>query len=425
MKQSEGRTVATRDAFAQGECVSDPEVPERLGPFEVESVLGTGAMGYVYRGRHALLDAPVALKVLRPEYAAHPGVRSRFLREGRTLARLRHPNLVQVRDLVEPTATSPGYLVMELLEGETLAQRLDRVGPLSVPEALDFAEQIAAALSEVHGAGVVHRDLKPSNLIVVQDEAGRDVVKLLDFGVAKGLDGTTLGGTRPGVLVGTPSYMAPEQVLGTGVDQRIDIYQFGLVLYEMLAGIHPCREQRLPDVLLWHTTEHAVDLPNHVPAEVKALIADCIAIDADRRPQHVNVIARRLAEAPRVAFATDLPAVRDALVGLEALDEDEDERAQGVQVEAATIVPVARPAFAAIEAPPVPTITTDAWFDMTEVPTARFDVRVPPALAAVEADPSAEARPPRAYARPPRVTEPAEAPSGPKSIPQWATKNPF
>ncbi len=212
----------------------------RLGPYEVLSPLGQGGMGEVWRARDTTLRRDVALKVLPPAVARDADRLSRFRREARVLASFNHPHIGAIYGFHED-GPNPA-LVLELVEGQTLASLL-RLGPLPVREALRIAGQVAEALEAAHERGVVHRDLKPGNVMLRPD----GMVKVLDFGLAKALapdegePGATLPTVtvalgRPGLLIGTPAYMSPEQVRGEAADPRSDIWAFGCVLYEMLVG---------------------------------------------------------------------------------------------------------------------------------------------------------------------------------------------
>ena len=210
---------ATVTVAAAGAC---------LGPYRIESKLGEGGMGEVFRAVDTRLGRAVAIKTTREQFSA------RFEREARAISALNHPNICTLHDV------GPNYLVMELVEGETLAARLKN-GPLPVQTALLYGSQIAAALVEAHGKGIVHRDLKPGNIMI-----GKSGIKVLDFGLARmGQDETV---TASHMIVGTPAYMAPEQREGKPADARSDIYAFGCVLYEMLTGarVGPQRKRIRP-----------------------------------------------------------------------------------------------------------------------------------------------------------------------------------
>jgi serine/threonine protein kinase len=223
-------------------------VGTRLGPYEIISAIGAGGMGEVYKARDTRLDRSVAIKVLPSHVASNPDLRQRFEREARAVAALNHPNICTLHDIGRQDGID--YLVMEYLEGRTLAQRLE-TGPLPLDQALQYAIQVADALDKAHRAGIVHRDLKPGNVMITK--AG---TKLLDFGLAKLRPGSRLQvfGSGPGTvsptamptatapltgqgtILGTLRYMAPEQLEGKDADTRSDIFAFGAVVYEMLTG---------------------------------------------------------------------------------------------------------------------------------------------------------------------------------------------
>ena len=211
----------------------------KLGPYEIASTLGAGGMGEVYRARDTRLGRDVAIKVLPESVAKDADRLLRFEQEARTIAALNHPNILGIFDVGEQGATR--YLVSELLEGETLRQKLE-VGPVSIRRATEYAAQIANGLAAAHAKGVIHRDLKPENIFIVKTGG----VKILDFGLAKAPQAATaaagtletvgITGTTPGMVMGTVGYMSPEQVRGERVDHRTDIFSFGAVLYEMVSG---------------------------------------------------------------------------------------------------------------------------------------------------------------------------------------------
>jgi serine/threonine protein kinase len=213
----------------------EPLAGKQVGPYAVGGLLGRGGMGEVYRARDARLGRDVAIKVLHVTYSGDADRLRRFEQEARAAGMLNHPNVLAVYDV--GTHDGSPFIVSELLEGETLGARL-AAGPLPVREALGYAAQVARGLTAAHAKGIVHRDLKPENLFLTRD--GR--VKILDFGVAKllapdGLDGRAASlRTASGVVVGTAAYMSPEQAQGQRVDQRSDVFSFGSILYEMLAG---------------------------------------------------------------------------------------------------------------------------------------------------------------------------------------------
>ena len=213
-----------------------PTVGSRLGSHEILGLLGAGGMGEVYLAHDTALKRRVAIKVLPSAYASDPDRLARFHREAQAVAALNHPNIAAIYDLEEASGTT--YLVLELIEGDTLADHLRR-GPPPVDEALSIARQILEALEAAHASHICHRDLKPANIKLTAD----GMVKVLDFGIAKFLQRggdsspqTTVEQTSPGAVLGTAGYMSPEQAKGLEADQRSDIFSFGCIFYELLTG---------------------------------------------------------------------------------------------------------------------------------------------------------------------------------------------
>jgi eukaryotic-like serine/threonine-protein kinase len=262
----------------------------RFGPYEIVTPIGAGGMGEVYRARDTRLGRDVAIKVLPAEFASDPERLKRFEREARATASLSHPNILDVHDV--GTFEGIPYLVEELLEGESLKERLER-GVLPVPEGVRIGLEVAKGLAASHGKGIVHRDLKPGNVFLTSD--GR--VKVLDFGLAK-LVGTvplreaeTLtrapsATTEFGSVMGTAAYMAPEQARGMPVDLRTDVFAFGVVLYEMLVGKRPFVGATGTDVVAAILKEEPAPLPVSVPVPVAEVIKKCLAKEPEDRYQH-------------------------------------------------------------------------------------------------------------------------------------------
>jgi serine/threonine protein kinase len=254
----------------------------RLGSHEITALLGRGGMGEVYRARDTKLKRDVAIKILPDEFSRDPERVSRFQREAEVLASLNHPSIAAIYDLQE--ASGSRYLVLELVEGNTLADRLKR-GPLPIEEALIVARSICEALEAAHEKGIVHRDLKPANVKITSD--GK--VKVLDFGLAKvagvsaatSEDSPTNIATQSGVILGTAAYMAPEQVRGREVDKRADIWAFGVLLYELLTGRRLFGSEDIADTLAKVLKEQP-DLSD-APLEVRPLLAKCLEKDPKRR----------------------------------------------------------------------------------------------------------------------------------------------
>src|SRR5580704_15736387 len=253
---------------------------KRLGPYEILSALGAGGMGEVYLARDSRLGREVAVKVLPAAFAHDPERLSRFQREAKTLASLNHPNIAAIYGLEENGGTS--YLVMELVPGDTLADRIKRDGAFPVVEALGIAKQMAEALEAAHEKGIVHRDLKPANVKITPD--GR--VKVLDFGLAKAFEGDsssqdianspTMSGaaTMQGVILGTAANMSPEQARGKSVDRRADIWAFGVVLYEMLTGQQLFNGETVSDTLA-AVLRHEPDY-SRIPGRMQRLLRWCL-----------------------------------------------------------------------------------------------------------------------------------------------------
>jgi serine/threonine protein kinase len=284
------------------------DVPQFIaGRFRLECEIGTGGMGTVYRATHLGLERPVAVKIIKQEFAADRDVSDRFLREARTMARLRHPHAAMIFD----AGTLPDgrhFIIMEFVEGTTLSQELVRQQKFSAEQAVKIAVQICEVLEEAHQLGIIHRDLKPSNIML--NDRG---VRVLDFGVAKVLvsaDTTaTHATTGSGQIVGTPRYMSPEQCLGQRVGARSDLYSLGVVLYEMLAGRPPFVDALPSAVLVKQATAPAPPLPQMRPDLPKQLVLAVHALLAKRpedRPRNAAA-ARVLLERSLVRRERDFP----------------------------------------------------------------------------------------------------------------------
>ena len=269
-------------------------VGKTLGHYEILEPLGAGGMGEVYRARDTKLDRDVAIKVLPEDFASDPDRLARFEREAKLLASLNHANIAAIYGLEDEG--DQRFIVMEVVEGETLAERLASSGRIEVEEALEIARQIAEALEAAHENGVIHRDLKPANVIVTPD--GK--VKVLDFGLAKAYEAdgspseispglshspTMAAATRTGVILGTAAYMSPEQARGKPVDKRGDIFAFGAVLYEMLTASAAFGGETVTDVLASVVKDDPdwASLPSATPVTVRSLLRRCLRKDPARR----------------------------------------------------------------------------------------------------------------------------------------------
>lgn len=290
----------------------------RIGPYEVQSRIGAGGMGEVYKARDTRLGRMVAIKVLLPSAVAAGGSsHERFEREARTVAALAHPHICTLHDVGTVSAGEPDsgelqYLVMEYLDGETLAERLAR-GPLAIDDALAYARQIASALDRAHRAGIVHRDLKPRNIMVTSSGA-----KLLDFGLAKASASVvetrapdqSSALTAPGAILGTLHYMAPEQLEGREADARTDVFGFGCVLYEMLSGRKAFQARSSASLLTAIMVSDPPPLSGQrpgAPPAVDAIVTRCLRKNPDERWQSAAELHDALA---RVAPAAAWPRHR-------------------------------------------------------------------------------------------------------------------
>ena len=219
------------------------------GRYVVKESLGEGGMGTVYRVEHRALQRSFAMKVLRRDLARERDLCTRFIQEARTAATINHPNVIQITDFGSLPDQTP-YFVMEFLEGQPLATLIKNGGPLPAARAVRLLSQVAAGIGAAHQAGIVHRDLKPENVFVLTTPDGEDLVKLLDFGVAKVAGSAKL--TRTGMVFGSPHYMSPEQASGQPVDHRADIYALGVVMYELFTGHVPFEADTYMGVLTKH-----------------------------------------------------------------------------------------------------------------------------------------------------------------------------
>jgi serine/threonine protein kinase len=291
---------------------SNPEVPSnfldstmlrltltagtKLGDYEVKSLLGSGGMGEVYRARDSRLGRDVAIKVLPPSLSSDSDRLRRFEQEARAAAALNHPNILAVFQM--GTYQGAPYLVSELLEGETLREQIKR-GRMTVRKAIDYGVQLARGLAAAHEKGIVHRDLKPENLFVSKD--GR--LKILDFGLAKLMQPqcsaehstvTLIEGTRPGVVLGTVGYMSPEQVRGQTTDHRTDIFSFGAILYEMLAGKRAFQKPTSAETMSAILNEDPAGISQvttNIPPALQRVTHRCLEKNPEQRFQSASDLA--------------------------------------------------------------------------------------------------------------------------------------
>jgi Tol biopolymer transport system component len=284
----------------------------RLGPYEILAPIGAGGMGEVYRARDTRLEREVAVKVLPPAFAGDPAALARFEREAKAVAALSHPNILAVHDFGESNGAR--FAVMELLDGESLRQRLSE-GRIPLRKAVEIAREIALGLAAAHEKGIVHRDLKPENLFLTRD--GR--VKILDFGLARQLrlpdtgdtqSPTVAPGTEPGTVLGTVGYMAPEQLRGQPADHRSDIFSFGAVLYEMLSGQRAFRGETAIETMNAILKEDPPEISARdikAPPALERLISHCLEKRPEERFQSARDLAFDLGSLSTASSAAEVP----------------------------------------------------------------------------------------------------------------------
>jgi serine/threonine protein kinase len=273
------------------------DVPHIIaGRFRIECEIGTGGMGTVYRATHLGLERPVAIKIIKPEFASDPDVADRFMREARTMAKLRHPHAAMIFDAGN-LPDGRHFIIMEFVEGHTLSEALQTEGRFTPERAVRIASDVCDVLAEAHSLGIVHRDLKPSNIML--NERG---ICVLDFGVAKVLatsaDVThTHATTGSGVIVGTPRYMSPEQCLGQRIGARSDLYSLGVLLYEMLTGRPPFTDPLASAVLVKQATALPPPLPKlrqDLPRALVIAVHTLLAKRPDDRPPNARAAQKLL-----------------------------------------------------------------------------------------------------------------------------------
>jgi len=274
----------------------DPRIGTLLaGRYVIEEVIGEGGMATVYRAKHKLVDRAVAVKIMNPMLASDPIVRERFRREARSAQKLAHPNIIEIFDQGD-TEDGTCFIVMELLSGESLASVVGR-GKVEIDRAVGIMIQISRALARAHDLEVIHRDLKPENIFLSRREDGQEIVKLLDFGIAKSRHDSRL--TGQGELFGTPQYMAPERILGNDTGESSDIYALGVVFYEMCCGQLPFTAPDVATYFVKHMNEPAPSLRKRnakVPESLDVLILKMLEKEPKNRPVDAHRIHQDLLE---------------------------------------------------------------------------------------------------------------------------------
>jgi len=285
--------------------------------YHIIKKLGEGGMGAVYLGEHVKMGRKSAIKVMNPGMAADPDAISRFNREASNASRISHPNVCQIYDFGE-TTEGVIYLAMEFIEGSALTDLIEKEGALPPARAGKILKQSADALASAHDLGIVHRDLKPDNIMIVQGRDGSDIVKVVDFGIAKAVAGDEAGQkvTKTGLVVGTPEYMSPEQLSGDKLDGRSDIYSLGLVFYRMLTGVLPFQADSAQETMIKRLTDEPMPLetarPDIVfPAKLQAVLDKALA----RMPSERYANASQFGKDAEAAVAGLAPAAAAAAVG--------------------------------------------------------------------------------------------------------------
>jgi serine/threonine protein kinase len=289
-----------------------------IGTYRVVKKLGEGGMGTVYLGEHTLLGRPAAIKVLLPSLSTNDEIVARFFNEARAVTRIADPGIIQVFDFGHQPEVG-AFIVMELLEGESMDGRLKRVGRVGVLETVRFMRLICGSIGAAHAKGIVHRDLKPENLFIVKDPGvpGGERPKILDFGIAK-LAGDEPGviKTRTGALMGTPMFMSPEQCSGSGVvDHRSDIYSLGCVMFAMLTGRPPFHGPGAGDLIAAHLREpppFAASRVPGLPGAIEGILQRCLTKSPDGRFQSMAELGHEIAAVEHALLASDavIPAAR-------------------------------------------------------------------------------------------------------------------
>lgn len=305
MDDSDATTFPEESSSSPGEG----EVPALVGTivadrYRVVRLLGEGAMGAVYRAQHIHMQKDVALKVLHQAMSANSEVVKRFEREAVAAGRIEHPNVAGATDFGR-LADGSFYLVLEYIAGQSLGELMEEAGVMPPERAARIGAQIASALAAAHAMGIVHRDLKPENVMLPRGDHEGDIVKVLDFGMAKMQQESDAGETKltmHGAVYGTPAYMAPEQAAGNEVDHRADLYAMGLILYEMLAGRQPFDADQVMALLIKHMTEKPPALPSTVPRVLNKLVMKLLEKDPGSRQQTADEVLAQLSDYLGIAF---------------------------------------------------------------------------------------------------------------------------
>jgi eukaryotic-like serine/threonine-protein kinase len=383
------------------------EIGQRVGDYQIVSMLGAGGMGQVYRVRNVISNRTEAMKVLLPDLVAEPDLAARFIGEIRMLASFDHPNIAQLHTALQ--ADNQLVMVMEFVEGVTLAQRAQQ-GAIPMADLVNYMQQVLSALSYAHGRGVVHRDVKPANVMVTPD----GTVKLMDFGIARA--DAEIGLTRPGTSMGSLNYMSPEQVRGGTVDARSDIYSTGVMMYELFAGRRPFQGDSDYSILSAQCNDAPqppVEVNPGLPPALSDLILCAMAKDPANRFQNAQAVSNALrhvaAAQDPVAKAPEVPFTPVVIPGIPQTPASPSSAHRGAWIALGAFAVLAVVAAAAVGLPRL--LHTSAKVESTADQPAK-----PPLAAPLPSTP-----PPVADAP---VTPPPEVPASPDQAPVKPTDTP-
>jgi serine/threonine protein kinase len=354
-------------ALSKGTATADPLVGRVVGGrFKVIALVARGGMGKVYRAEQAPLGRICALKVLNPDYAGEhdPEFHKRFFLEASVASKLTHPNTVTIFDYGRAD-DDVYFMAMEYLEGQTLHRAIREAGCLPEGRTVHIARQICRALREAHSLGAVHRDLKPANVFLTMHGDEADFVKVLDFGLVKNVAGKGEDLTQTGMFMGSPKYMAPEQIRGDGVDARTDIYSLGIILYEMLTGKVPFDRNNSVNILMAHVHDTAPTMRQMNPAvsvsrALEETVAACMEKDPERRLRSMDEV---LASLRRCGF----PETSATMTSLSGLEPTERASLSGSASRRSQMRPTRRSSKAALVAAAVGVVAVAGWLGFAAV----------------------------------------------------------